>query len=387
MYKKLFIILLILSITTIAFAQQQVINDSGDILVDLQKEFIKQLRVWITIIERHALFLFLFLGSFNILVRMILLLIEGADLQKTISFLVKYLFITGIFFYFLQNGVALGQALVNSFLRIAYEGSSVSSGSVGIESILSIGWDIVEKSLMDINEWSLPTAIVNIVLGFATYFVLLLIVASYIIEILSIWILVYLGYFLLAFGGSEWTREIAVSYIKAILSGGMRLLTIIFMTGVATELISNVAQMVDPTNSSTMIYIFTISLLLLMLMTKLPNVISNMILSAWGGMGSVNRLSGMAGEMSAMKMGSSVMSQSMTTGRLFKAGLTDQLASNRGINNGGNFLNTESSAAYQSGRGAANLSKKLFSNKSNKSPFNDSKNMSEKNNRKVDKEK
>ncbi len=384
MYKKLFFILIILSITTITFAQEQVIQNSGDILIDLQKEFIRQLRVWITIIERHALFLFLFLGSLNILVRMILLLIEGADLQKTISFLVKYLFITGVFFYFLQNGVTLGQSLVNSFLKIAYEGATMSSGSVGIEGILSIGWEIVENSLTNINDWALPTAIVNIVLGFATYFVLLLIVASYIIEILSIWILVYLGYFLLAFGGSEWTREIAISYIKAILNGGMRLLAIIFMTGVAIELISDVAPTVDPTNSSTMIYTFTISLLLLLLMTKLPNVISKMMLTAWGSM---NRLSNISGEMSAMKMSSSAVRQSISTGRSFKAGLTDQLALNRGINSSGNFPNVELGVAYQTGRGVANFSNKLFSNKSKKSPFNDSKSMSEKSDKKVDKKK
>ncbi len=379
MYKKIFLIIIILSISTALFAQQSVVDGSDDILSSLQTEFLNQLSKWVEIVQKYALNLFMLLASLNLIVRMIFLLIEGADFQKTISYLTKYVFITGLFFYFLQSGIILGQAIVNSFLKIGYEGARVSSNSVSVENILGVGWDIVEKSLKDISLLKIPSALVKIILGLATYFVLLLIVANYIIEMLSVWILVYLGYFLLAFGGSEWTREVAISYVRALISGGMRLMVIIFMIGLAIQIIDDVVSGIDPATSSSMVYAFTISMLLYMLMTKLPDAISSMITGAWGQMGSINMASGTVAGMTAIKMGGSIINQSVSSAKSFKAGVTDHLSHNQNTSSM-KTQNRGSGASYVAGKGIANLSNKVFGKAvSSDSPFNESKSMTKKN--------
>ena len=386
MYKIICFLFILFFISGELFAEEAVPN-SADILDDLKTYFIEELNKWHTRINGYAMNLFISLATINFLARFILSLIEGSDIQKAITNMTKFMFVTGFFYLLLLKGIIYAQFIVNGLIDISHVGAGMSSNRIGVESILEIGWELITDTLANLSFTNVPESLVKIILGFATYFILLLIVANYIVESLSVWLMVYLGYFLLAFGGTEWTRDVAISYYRTVVAGGIRLMVIIFMVGLCVSSLKAVSGHISADSNATMIYAFTISLLLLMLMTKLPDAIANMISSSWGNMSSVNLASGIAAAATALKMGNTVV-KSMSNGGL---GVKDALKGTKDPE-GNEKGNSGSGASYHLGKGIGTLGKSIFSeNKGNEtlggglgkptgdsssSPFNDSKSMS-----------
>lgn len=344
---------------------------SDDMLNKLQEKVVNSATKWVVILEKYATRLFFLLATINLVVRVILMLIEGSvDIQKVVGFLLKFAFVTGFFAFLLLYGLEFAVYIVNAFITLGNQGANLSGNSLNIGEILAVGNTLTNKTIISIFDGEIINKLTVFIVGFATYIVLILIIANYIVEILSVWILVYAGYFILAFGGSEWTREMTIAYFKALIGAGLRLLSIMFMIGIAISLIKEVGKNVDTNVLSTTITCFGMTVILLILINKVPDAIGNLASSAWGHMSGFNMASGMAASMTALKIAGSTVKNTISSGKSFKAGFSDQ-SSNQSGQNETNSKNG-SGLSYQAGKGSSFLAHKLFDKKSGSDTFNNS---------------
>lgn len=364
-------------ITTVGYSQElpdkepATVPYSYDMLNKLQDKVVNSSTKWVKILEKYATRLFYMLATINLVVRLILMLIEGnTDMQKIVGFLVKFAFVTGFFAFLLEFGLEFAVYIVNAFIELGNQGANLSGNSLNIGEILAVGNNLTNQTIGSIFDGDIMNQLAAFIVGLATYIVLILIIANYVVEVLAVWILVYAGYFILAFGGSEWTREMTISYFKALIGAGLRLLSIMFMIGIAITLINEVSEDVQTDILATTITCFGMAVILLILINKVPDAIGNLASSAWGHMSGFNMATGMAASMTALKIAGSTVKNTISSGKSFKAGFSDQSANQSGQNETNS--KNGSGLSYQAGKGSSFLAHKLFDKKSGSDTFNNS---------------
>ena len=127
--------------------------------------------------------------------------------------------------------------------------------------------------------------------------------ANLIIEEIAAAIMIYVGFFVLAFGGMDYTRESAINYFKAIVGISLKILTIILIMGITINILNSLEYTLkintrNETDGAVLIYQALIAFLtvffLALLSMKLPDAISNLVSSAWGNMSGLTLMGGIA---------------------------------------------------------------------------------------------
>ncbi|MCH5536564.1 MULTISPECIES: type IV secretion system protein [Pseudomonas] len=77
-----------------------------------------------------------------------------------------------------------------------------------------------------------PVSTLILLTAIAVPVILALIALNMLLLLISAWLLAYAGIFLLGFGGSQWTSDIAINYYKTVLGVGIQLFTMTFLIGV-----------------------------------------------------------------------------------------------------------------------------------------------------------
>lgn len=361
---------------------KQTILESQDVLNSLTNLIKDSSKKWVLILKDYALSLFVILAGLNLVIRAIMMLLEGnVDSAKVGGFLARYFFVAIIFYFILDNGVEFASDIINSFIQLGDKASNFTGNSTSVDRLLSIAYTMMNTTLDSISLTNVAQPIISFILSFATYIVLLLIVANYIVEVCATWILVYAGYFVLAFGGSEWTREIAISYLKAVISSGLRLLSIMFMIGIAIEMLDKYSTNLGVSFAATLLA-FAVAIILLILMNKIPDAIGSLASSSWGHMSGFNMASAMAVSMMAVKMASGGVKSAFEGAKSFKAGAADYMI-NKATGGENNSARSGSGLSYEAGKGSAFIADKLLGKKNtsnNSSSFGKSDLMSSSNN-------
>jgi len=131
----------------------------------------------------------------------------------------------------------------------------------------------------------------------------------------SAWILIYAGIFLLGFGGSRWTSEMALNYYRSIFGTALQVMAMVLLIGVGYNLISDYASNISTINREWSVYktpwpfnipvpgiiypkeipntsalaaILVATIILYMLTSKIPQMLAGMVNggSTAGGVGS-----------------------------------------------------------------------------------------------------
>jgi len=158
----------------------------------------------------------------------------------------------------------------------------------------------------------IPTNIVLMFISIGVLIVHLILAVDLLIMQISLIMLAYVGMFLLGFGGSRWTSEIAINYYKTVLGQAVQMLVLLlvckFCAGVMHVLIADIQRKGATAGLTEAMQVLVGALLIYFLGKKLPPLISGIISSASGGSTSVSggagaALAGMAG---AVAMGSAM---------------------------------------------------------------------------------
>ncbi len=193
---------------------------------------------------------------------------RGADLSEWLAEIVNQIMTLGLFLALLQNASTWGTAIVES-----YRAAGVAAGATAVapSDVFATGVSLGQKVLGQMSLWS-PAASVSLMIAAIVIEVCFaLMAATMVITLVQSYIAISAGVLNMAFGGSRWTRDIAISTFRYALSVGAKLLMLQLLISVGQNIVLGwAAQFSDMTNSSLLILIGA-SIVMLALVKVLPD--------------------------------------------------------------------------------------------------------------------
>lgn len=290
-------------------------------LSDFQSVLKNHLINWADVMQSYAINLFFILAGIALIVNIILTILESGgsiDINKILSFIIKFSFISGFFYFLLKNGIEFANNIIQYFLTIGNDSLQYGSSDKGaVENILNSIYILWQAILKELSFMKPADSIGILFLGLFTVIVMIIILGNYLVEVASAFILVYAGYIVLAFGATQWTREWVINYFKAVFGIGLKILTLIFLIGITIEFLNKEMSMFKNGNAFTLsngITILITVFILMMIMNKVPDAVANLVSGAWGHMSGINMATAAATVMAAAQTAKTAVSIMSKTG-------------------------------------------------------------------------
>lgn len=279
--KAALVVALSLSATT-AFAQ---IDNAGLFDTVLQR-YADSASTWATVITGHATWLYWVLVSISMVWTFGFMALRRADLGEFFAEFIRFTIVTGFFWWLLINGPAYADGMIQSMRTMAGNATGLG-GALSPSGIVDIGFDIFNNVLEKSSLWSPVDSAMGIIISLIILVILALIGVNMLLLLISGWILAYAGIFYLGFGGARWTSDIALNYYKTVLGIAMQLFTMVLLVGIGSSILNQYyAAMSEGVQFSEMAVVLIVAVILLMLVNKVPPLISGVITgSSVGGMG------------------------------------------------------------------------------------------------------
>jgi len=206
--------------------------------------------------------------------------LRKADIGEFFAEFVRFTIFTGFFWWLLTNGPNFASSIYASLRQVGSSASGLPN-TLSPSGIVDIGFDIFYKVLDQSSVWSPVDSFVGILLATTILVVLALVGVNMLLLLASGWILAYAGVFFLGFGGSRWTSDMAINYYKTVLGVAAQLMTMVLLVGIGKTFLDDYyAQMSVGINLKEMGVMMIVVIILLMLVNKVPGLISGVITGA-----------------------------------------------------------------------------------------------------------
>lgn len=269
-------VLVVLACPALALAQVP----STGIYDDVLNRFAPHITQWETVVKRHATYLYWTLALISLTWTGVTLALKQADIQEFFGEFIKFTISTGFFWWLLDNGPALGKAVVDSMRLIGAEAAGVP-GALNPSSLLNIGFDLLSKVNQNSSWWEPVDSAVMYTLAFIVLIVFALLGLEVIILILTGWILGYAGVIFLGFGGGRWTQEMAINYYKALLQLGTQMMAIILLMGIGKDVLTAMAATIGSNLTINGVAVLVVAVIVFYgLFTRIPYVLSGLAVGA-----------------------------------------------------------------------------------------------------------
>ena len=272
-----------------------------DYIEDVKQQIAEHSEKWMAHIKKVALNLFYILAGISFISKFILdVMSKGEiDAKESISFIVKFIITTGFFYYLLDNGVALAQSITTGFTQLA---TDAAGGRPKYNKLIALGFDLLKAGEhISWHDWEIK--FIHFVMSVLTLVFLMIMSANLVIEEIAAAIMIYAGFFVLALGGMDYTRESAVNFFKAVLGISLKILTIILIMTITVGIIDSVTKNFNLNSGKAVlgdliIYYDLVAFLTVFFLTllslKIPDAVSNLVSSAWGNMSGLTLMGGVA---------------------------------------------------------------------------------------------
>ncbi len=303
---------------------------------------------WGPRLHSAALFVFWTLATMQLAWSMAQLLFKSADISALLLELIRWIMVTGFFFAILENFVPWAQAVVDSFRQA---GATAAGTGVILHPGNMFGLAV------ELAHMVAEAGTMNIADGVMIALSALIVLASFIfiavfmgVTLIESYIAVNAGVIFMGFGGSQWTREFAITLLKYPLSVGVKL----FVLHLIVDMVMNSArdwQQAYHHDQASMWTLVGLALVCAYLAKTIPDMMQALIngVSASGG----SSLGGMAA--AGMAFGAGAMASLQQSGLLSGIGggiasVTDSVKSSFGMgSSGGQSMNQMSGGASGGG--------------------------------------
>ena len=182
----------------------------------------------------YARSLFIGLATLSLALGLIRMLLNGeSNLGTVFSLLARWILYVGIFTWMMAEDQEIIQTIINSFVTIG--GKVNGTAEIAPDNIMAAGiriyGNIVEQSWN--AGWGDFTGV--IFLGLIILVVVALIAGLFALALIEMHLVLCGGAVLLGFGGFEYTRDIALSYLKYAISVGIKLLMVMIIYKFASQ--------------------------------------------------------------------------------------------------------------------------------------------------------
>ena len=143
------------------------------------------------------------------------------------------LLMIGVFLAFLMNASSWMGSIINMFITVGKAGSGIPG--IGPSTLLTQGFKIfgsmLGQAVLNGVMMSFATAGAVIIAALIICFCFLTITIEFIVLKVQTFLVLGMGFFFLAFGGSSWTRPHVEKYFSYAIGSGVRLMTLYFLVG------------------------------------------------------------------------------------------------------------------------------------------------------------
>jgi len=199
------------------------------------------------------------------------------DFASVLGEIIRYVTFCGIFLWLLRNGPSLADAIIEAMRTIGAEASGMGK-ELKPSSIVDIGFQIYETAKTNL-EWS-ATSVAAFCISLAVLIIFALIGVNMLLQLCSAWVLAYAGVIFLGFGGSYWTKDMAVNYFKTVLGVGVQLMTMTLLIGIGISIVNDTTAQITTSgaqNLTEMAVLLITAITLFMLVDKLPALVAGII--------------------------------------------------------------------------------------------------------------
>jgi len=322
--------------STTAYAELSYIDPvtGQNILDEVAQKFGNKAKGWQTVLESAATRLFWTLVLISMVWTFGMMILRKADIGDFFAEFTRFIIFTGFFFWLLTNAVSnqnIGGTIIDSMQVLGNQASGQFGSAHGniIDVVIRI-WYQLGQSL---SVWNPIDSIIAAILVLVITVILTIIAVNVLFLLISAWVLLYAGIFLLGFGGARWTSDIAINYFRTVLSVGIQILAMTLIIGIGGDFLNiyygKMSQNLMSLEELVVMLIFAIAFYVLA--SKIPPMLSGIVTG--GGFNS----SGVSNYSGGQVMGAAATSMAVTSMGMTKAASAlSSIASIMGGGKGGN---------------------------------------------------
>jgi type IV secretion system protein TrbL len=256
-------------------AVAQTASNNINTIVDTYKSHFSNVQ---TALQNDALSLFWLLAGIEFTWAIFKLALTGADFSEWLSTIVQQIMFIGFFFTVLTNSVAWGGYIVDSF-RQAGNAAATSGGGQSSMSPLDIfntGVDIVSVILSKLDLWKPSQSIAFALSGIFIMSGFAYITAMMILTLVVAYGIVSMGVLFMGFGGSRWTKDLAIKIVMAVMGVGAKLFVMEIIVGIGASMMQSWKDNPQVTITDAMV-MFGCSVVMAALVKTIPDLVQSMV--------------------------------------------------------------------------------------------------------------
>lgn len=247
---------------------------SANVLDQIVAQFQSRSAGWEVSLRSFALNTFGILAAIELAWAAFKLAFRGSDVSEWLAEIVNQILFLGFFLALLQNSVTWGTAIVDGFRQAAG-----AAGGTGLapSDVFAAGVNLAQKVISQITIWSPSTSVGLIIAGLVIEVCFALIAAFMVLALVESYLVISSGVLLMAFGGSRWTKDFAVSTVRYTVSVGAKLFVLQLLVSIGDGLIQQWAATFNDVTAQSLCILVGCSIVLLALVKVLPETMQRIV--------------------------------------------------------------------------------------------------------------
>lgn len=263
-----------LTFCLLLFSPLSLASQSDNAVDKIMQRFYEQTSAWEPIIHKYTMSLFVGLVTISFVWGAAQVLLKQGGIVDAIVFLFQSTMSIGVSIYLLSDGPNLSRALIASFSKISGILSGTNqqfSPSDILEFGLSLATNIWDKS----SDAGIINGILLAVVGIVIIVIFAMIAAEMIVLIVGAYMLVSGGTIMLAFLGSEWTRNYAMNYFTSVIGIAAQLFFMQLTVLIGYQVFSTYLRLED-TSLASIAILLAMAIIYFALIKVMPNIASSL---------------------------------------------------------------------------------------------------------------
>jgi len=247
--------------------------DNGGVLNTVLSNYQAAASTWQSVITARATWLFWSLATISMVWTFGMMALRKADIGEFFAEFLRFTITTGFFWWLLTNGPNFSTSIMDGLRQVAASASG-NPTALAPSGIVDIGFNIFFSVIQQSSVWTPVDTACGILISAIVLVVLALVSVNMLILLISGWILAYAGIFVLGFGGSKWTSDLAIGYFKSVLGVALQLMTMVLLVGIGKSFVDQYYNAMSAgINMNELGVMLVVSVVLLALVNKVPPLI------------------------------------------------------------------------------------------------------------------
>ncbi len=247
---------------------------SVNVLDQIVSQFQSRSATWQSGLQSFAMGTFGLLAAIDLAWSAFRLAFRGADIGEWLAEIVNQLLFLGFFLALLENAVTWDTAIVNSFRQAA---AAAGGGGIAPSDVFAAGVKLAATVLNQMSLWHPEASAGLIIAGLVIEVCFALMAAFMVLALVESYLIISMGVLFMAFGGSRWTKDMAVSTVRYAVSVGAKLFVLQLLISIGTGLIQSWADSFTDVTDASLCILIGCSIVMLALVKVLPETMQRIV--------------------------------------------------------------------------------------------------------------